>query len=209
MVKYDQMFDDLDDARKAESIIMLLETLPTIKELQSYLVKQSRSSEPNLRMWKDRVSPAALGILRWIIASNRSCIVQVDICPGQSESEIATSKIRLDQKCSNVDENYVQFRFAQGAPDKELRFLNALKAQQAKLPPKYPTMFAWHGSPLHNWHSIIRHGLDFKETYHGRAVSSIRACCGGLKTKTPSFDLDKELPDILNRRGMIMLTPES
>jgi ubiquitin-conjugating enzyme E2 Q len=30
-------------------------------------------------------------------------------------------------------------------------------------------MFAWHGSPLQNWHSIIRHGLDFKETLHGRA----------------------------------------
>ena len=169
MMKYDQMFDDMDDVGKAESIVMLLETLPTIKEFRSYLVRQARSSEPSLRTWKERVSPAALGILRWIIASNRSCIVQVDICPGQTESEVAKAKIRLDQKCSNVNEAYVQFRFAQGAPDKEQRFLNALKSQGANLDPKYPTMFAWHGSPLANWHSIIRHGLDFKETLHGRA----------------------------------------
>lgn len=93
---------------------MLLDTLPTIKELQSYLVTQGRSSEPNLRLWKQRVSPATLGILRWIIASNRSCIVQVDICPGQTEEEVAKAKIRLDQKCTNVDGHYVQFRFAQG-----------------------------------------------------------------------------------------------
>lgn len=169
MAKYDQMFDDMDDVGKAESIVMLLETLPTIKELRSYLVHQGRSSEPSLRTWKERVSPAALGILRWIIASNRSCIVQVDVCPGQTELEVSKAKIRLDQKCSNVNESYVQFRFAQGAPDKEQRFLNALKAQEANLDPKYPTMFAWHGSPLANWHSIIRHGLDFKETLHGRA----------------------------------------
>ena len=192
MTKYDLMFDDLDEVGKAESIVMLLETLPTIKELRSYLVHQGRSSEPKLTTWKERVSPAALGILRWIIASNRSCIVQVDVCPGQTEAEVAKAKIRLDQKCSvrypfknsncfnrwdqntyslqqNVNEHYVQFRFAQGAPDKEQRFLNALKAQQHNLDPKYPTMFAWHGSPLQNWHSIIRHGLDFKETLHGRA----------------------------------------
>jgi ubiquitin-conjugating enzyme E2 Q len=169
MTKYDQMFDDMDDVGKAESIVMILDTLPTIKELRSYLVHQGRSAEPSLRTWKERVSPAALGILRWIIASNRSCIVQVDVCPGQTESEVAKAKIRLDQKCSNVDESYVQFRFAQGAPDKEQRFLNALKAQEANLNPRYPTMFAWHGSPLANWHSIIRHGLDFRETHHGRA----------------------------------------
>jgi ubiquitin-conjugating enzyme E2 Q len=148
---------------------MLLETLPTIKELRSYLVQQSRSAEAKLITWNKRVSPAALGILRWIIASNRSCIVQVDICPGQTEADLSKAKIRLEQKCSNVDDNYVQFRFAQGAPDKEQRFLNALKAEQANLDPKYPTLFAFHGSPLQNWHSIIRHGLDFKETLHGRA----------------------------------------
>lgn len=169
LAKYDQMFDDMDEVGKAESIVMLLETLPAMKDMQAYLVQQSRSAEPSLRSWKERVSPAALGILRWIIASNRSCIVQVDVCPGQTADEVAKAKIRLDQKCFNVHDNYVQFRFAQGAPDKEQRFLGALRAQQAVLDPKYPTMFAWHGSPLQNWHSIIRHGLDFKETLHGRA----------------------------------------
>lgn len=169
MVAYSENFDDMDDEPMAETIVTLLNTLPSIKEMRSYLLRQSRSSEPNLRAWSDRISPAALGILRWIVASNRSCIVQVDKCPGQEELDLDMSKVRLDQRISHIGSSYVQFRFAQGSPDKEQRFLNALKAQQANLNNTYPTIFAWHGSNLANWHSIIRSGLDFKETLNGRA----------------------------------------
>jgi len=137
--------------------------------MKAYLVAQSRYSDPSLRAWKERISPAALGILRWIIASNRSCIVQVDKCPGQDDNEISMAKVRLDQKVANVTDSWVQFRFAQGSPDKEQRFLNALRVQKDSLDAKYPTLFAFHGSPLPNWHSIIRSGLDFKEISHGRA----------------------------------------
>ncbi|KAK6585901.1 hypothetical protein PZA11_000958 [Diplocarpon coronariae] len=169
MTVYNHNFDDMTETEKAETIVMLIESLPSIRELRTYLIHQSHSTEPSLRSWKDRLSPAALGILRWIIASNRSCIVQVDRCPGQTNEELATSKIRLDQRVTNISENWVQFRFAQGSPDKEQRFLKALRDQQANFNAKYPTLFAFHGSPLQNWHSIIRTGLDFKETVHGRA----------------------------------------
>ncbi|TVY68712.1 Ubiquitin-conjugating enzyme E2 Q2 [Lachnellula suecica] len=166
---YNRNFDDMNDVSKAETILTLLETLPFIQEMRMYLSQQSRRSEPSLRAWKNRVSPAALGLLRWIIASNRSCIVQVDRCPGQNEIETSRVKVKTEQRIANITDNWVQFRFAQGAPDKEQRFLDALKANEGKLDPKFPTLFAWHGSPLQNWHSIIRSGLDFKETVHGRA----------------------------------------
>ncbi|KAH0359693.1 hypothetical protein KCU89_g19340, partial [Aureobasidium melanogenum] len=65
--------------------------------------------------------------------------------------------------------NYVQFRFAMGAPDKEARFLKAVKDTAARLKSKYPTLYAWHGSMLQNWHSIIREGLHFNDTLNGRA----------------------------------------
>jgi ubiquitin-conjugating enzyme E2 Q len=169
MAIYNQNFDDMTDVSKAETIVMLIETLPSIKDLRTFLMQQTRSSEPSLRAWNDRVSPAALGMLRWIIASNRSCIVQVDRCPGQDDAELAKAKVRLEQRISNMSSSWVQFRFAQGAPDKEQRFLKALKQEQGDLNSKHPTLFAWHGSPLQNWHSIIRSGLDFKETAHGRA----------------------------------------
>jgi ubiquitin-conjugating enzyme E2 Q len=163
---YNQNFDDMADSMKAGSIVMLLATLPSIKDIRAYLVEQSSVCEPSLRGWKERISPAALGLLRWIIASNRSCIVQVDQCHGQ---EATDPSIRLDQKCSNVTGGWVQFSFAQGAPDKEQRFLNAMKKQKSKLVAKYPTLFAFHGSGVSNWHSIIRHGLDFSDTLNGRA----------------------------------------
>ncbi|EPE33440.1 UBC-like protein [Glarea lozoyensis ATCC 20868] len=166
---YSHNFDDMIDLAKAEQIVMLLETLPSIREMRAYLVQQARVAEPNLRAWNDRISPAALGLLRWIVASNRSCIVQVDECPSQIELEVASEKIRLDQRISNIEHTYVQFRFSQGAPDKEQRFLSALNENRNKLNPKYPTVFAWHGSALFNWHSIIRSGLDFKEISNGRA----------------------------------------
>ena len=169
---YNHNFDDIGDELKSALIMMLLETLPSLREMSEYLVRQKRVAEPNLRAWSDRISPAALGLLRWIVASNRSCIVQVDECPVQKGVEGTpgiTAKVRLDQRISKITNNFVQFRFAQGAPDKEQRFLSALKDNKDKLNSAHPTLFAWHGSPLQNWHSIIRSGLDFKETLHGRA----------------------------------------
>lgn len=166
---YNLNFDDMDDECKADQIVTLLDSLPSLREMRDYLMKQSRVEEPNLRAWTERITPAALGLLRWIVASNRSCIVQVDKCPGQEDLEVTAAKIRLDQRMSNIDASWVQFRFAQGAPDKERKFLSALKENQDKLNAAFPTLFAWHGSALSNWHSIIRSGLDFKETLNGRA----------------------------------------
>lgn len=165
---YDKNFDDLTLNQKCECIKMLLETIPSIKEMQNYLRQQQKVAEPSLRTWVDRISPAALGLLRWIIASNRSCIVQVDMCPRQEEDDELKTIIRQDEKVSNMN-GWVQFRFAQGAPDKETRFNKALADMQEARNRDYPTLFAWHGSHLQNWHSIIRSGLDFKETHHGRA----------------------------------------
>lgn len=172
MTIYNNNFDEMADHHKAETIVMALETLPSISAIRAYLVEQSRTSEPNLRAWKDRISPAALGILRWIIASNRSCIVQVDRCPGQSDEDVVAAKVRLNQRVSNVSDSWVQFRFAQGSPDKEQKFLASLNKQKDNFNARYPTIFAFHGSPLPNWHSIIRHGLDFKEIAHGRAYGN-------------------------------------
>jgi ubiquitin-conjugating enzyme E2 Q len=165
MAIYNRNFDDLADSEKCQEMVQLIDTLPSIREMSRYLKQQQT---PNIRVWGDRISPAALGLLRWIIASNRSSIVQVDFCPGQEGDQGLKSLVRHGERVSNMD-GWVQFRFAQGAPDKEQRFRKALENTVAIRNPAYPTLFAWHGSPVHNWHSIIRTGLDFKETIHGRA----------------------------------------
>ncbi|KAI9688027.1 MAG: hypothetical protein M1820_010315 [Bogoriella megaspora] len=163
-IKYDQNFDELPESQKCLIICQLLNTLPTVTEMQDFL---SKTYSLELRDWVDRISPAALGILRWIIASNRACIVQVDtLC---KEDEVPVSSDKKPEDRLHGMRNWIQFRFAMGAPDKEKRFRNAVQSNTERLNLSYPTIFAWHGSPLHNWHSIIREGLHFKETHHGRA----------------------------------------
>jgi ubiquitin-conjugating enzyme E2 Q len=159
---YDQNFDDLGDVEKRQAIAALLDLLPPIQEMKNYLIKKAQSP---LSAWVDRLSPAALGVLRWVIASNRACILQVD-------SEEDTANARKSEERLYGMSGWAQFRFAMGAPDKERRFIQAVRETTDRLSLKYPTMFAWHGSPLQNWHSIIREGLHFNETLHGRAFGN-------------------------------------
>lgn len=156
-IVYDQNFDDFDDHEKQASICMLLETLPSVQQMSDFL--QSKGGQENsLRNWTDRISPAALGVLRWIIASNRSCIIQVDSLDGGAR--------KSEERVSGMP-GWMQFRFAQGAPDKEQRFVTSIRTTTPSA--KHPTMFAWHGSPLHNWHGIVREGLHYEKADHGRA----------------------------------------
>lgn len=150
--KYNTNFDDLSDAEKRGAVQRLLALLPSVRKMKTYLLEQSA---PDLSRWVDTISPAALAVLRWTLASNRSCIVEVE-----------------HHRAVHGMSGYVQFRFAMGAPDKEARFLKAVKETAARLKSKYPTFYAWHGSMLQNWHSIIREGLHFNETLNGRAYGN-------------------------------------
>lgn len=156
---YDINFDELPDYEKQNTIICILDTLPDVMQMKMFL--DSDPQEPSLKRFRHRLSDAALNLLRWIIASNRSCIMQVD--------RMSSSLAGAEDRVSGMGE-WMQFRFAQGAPDKEQRFIDCVKAVSTRLNlEQYPTLFAWHGSPLVNWHSIIREGLHFNETLHGRA----------------------------------------
>ncbi|KAG8528281.1 uncharacterized protein KY384_007198 [Bacidia gigantensis] len=157
---YNKNFDDLVSEEKYATICMLLDTLPSLPEMHKYLLSRG-SQELSLRHWADRISPASLGLLRWIIASNRSCIVQVDNLEGTTR--------KSEARVSGMP-GWMQFRFAQGAPDKEQRFITSIRETTPTA--THPTRFAWHGSPLYNWHGIVREGLHFNEISHGRAYGN-------------------------------------
>ena len=178
---YNQSFDQLSDGQKHQSIATLLETLPAVQEMKKYLVQKQHRQEPTLKNWRDRLSESTLNLLRWIIASNRSCIVQVDrasspdsgdalnnLSKTPTAPDISTTAASTEDRVSGMAK-WMQFRFAQGAPDKEQRFIDCVNEGAARTGKKHPTLFAWHGSPLSNWHSIVRQGLNFSETLHGRA----------------------------------------
>lgn len=148
--RYETNFDTLSINAQRGAVLKLIQCLPSVREMKEYLASQHT---PDLKNWVDRISPSALGVLRWIVASNRACIMQVD--------DPASGAYGMKE--------WKQFRFAMGAPDKEQRFQTSVRDTTARLSLKFPTLFAWHGSPLENWHSIIREGLNFEQTAHGRA----------------------------------------
>ncbi|KAF7190440.1 Ubiquitin-conjugating enzyme E2 Q2 [Pseudocercospora fuligena] len=166
---YNQDFGKLSQNGKCLSICRLLETLPPVLEMRDYLTK---TNSADLKNWIERICPSALSLLRWIIASNRSCIMQVDGDAAVNENSGSKKPVTVfsksQERCYGM-KDYMQFRFAMGAPDKEQRFINEVRATTDRLGLQYPTIFAWHGSPLHNWHMIIREGLHFKNADHGRA----------------------------------------
>ncbi|KKK21968.1 hypothetical protein AOCH_001865 [Aspergillus ochraceoroseus] len=111
-----------------------------------------RGEAASLAQWQHRISPSALLLLQWIVGSNRSVIIYDD----DPEHQVSGM------------ESYLQFRFAQGAPDKEERFVASVTRTALRLQLQYPTLFAWHGSPMCNWHGILREGLHYKQIVNGR-----------------------------------------
>jgi len=148
-------FDTLEKHIQARAIGLLLDLLPDVMELREYLQKGGHS----LSRWSDRISPAALGVLRWIVASNRAHIVQVD----QPDVMAGT---RSEDRVQGL-QGWLQFRIAMGSPEKEHKFISAIKTETSTL--TFPTIFAWHGSPLTNWFGILHDGLNVDKVSHGRA----------------------------------------
>ncbi|KAI0124461.1 hypothetical protein F4776DRAFT_629828 [Hypoxylon sp. NC0597] len=158
IVTYDDDLDDIsDEYQKAFSMMIILESLPSVTDMRTHLMS-NQLQQPALARW-NKMSGAAVNLLRWIISSNRSYIVQV--------GEEQTDTRRRGEKIYGID-GWLQFRFVQGSPEKEELFRQAL--EPIDKPQK--TLLAFHGSPLGNWHSIIRQGLDFSRTLHGRSYGN-------------------------------------
>ncbi|KAJ2997295.1 hypothetical protein NUW58_g693 [Xylaria curta] len=164
LVLCNQSLDELEDKKEmALSLNLLLSALPPVEEMRSYLI---HDKSRQLATW-DQIPPGARKLLRWIIASNRSYIVQLDK-PSNEVEKIGDAKYetldRSQERTVGVD-GWIQFRFVQGSLEKEARFLEASRTVMSE----HRTILAWHGSPIGNWHSIIREGLNFDVISHGRA----------------------------------------
>lgn len=138
LVLCNQSVDDLQSLEeKAFSLVLLLGALPSVTEMKSYLVAdQSRQ----LATW-DRIPLESMKLLRWIIASNRSFIVQLDD-PSEPDARSGDKEHnrpnRSEEKILGVD-GWIQFRFAQGSPEKEALFFDAL--DEVQKPQR--TILAW------------------------------------------------------------------
>ncbi|KAI0147740.1 hypothetical protein GGR57DRAFT_505343 [Xylariaceae sp. FL1272] len=165
LVLYDRAFDELETAEdRALSMQILLSSIPPVEKMRTYLM-----GGPNRKLatWSE-ISPAAMKLLRWIVASNRSVIVPIDASPDEDKTSADKQANRLQEKIGGVGDDWVQFRFAQGSPEREVLFQKALEGVNKPV----RTLLGWHGSALGNWHSIIRQGLNFDKTVNGRAFGN-------------------------------------
>ncbi|XP_035011881.2 protein mono-ADP-ribosyltransferase PARP6 [Hippoglossus stenolepis] len=106
------------------------------KALDSVLLVRRMAQGPysEIRKQMDKLDPLAYPLLQWILASNRSHIV----------------KLPLHKQLKFMHTPH-QFLLISNPPSKEARFQTARKL--------YGSTFAFHGSHIENWHSILRNGL--------------------------------------------------
>ncbi|XP_056428759.1 protein mono-ADP-ribosyltransferase PARP6 isoform X1 [Hyla sarda] len=96
--------------------------------------EMTQGSYLEIKKQMDRLDPLAHPLLQWIISSNRSHIV----------------KLPLSRQLKFMHTSH-QFLLLSSPPAKEARFRTAKKL--------YGSTFAFHGSHIENWHSILRNGL--------------------------------------------------
>jgi ubiquitin-conjugating enzyme E2 Q len=165
---YNVRFDELEEDQRRFAINQALDMLLPVEEMQKKL--QSRV-KTGWGLLQEEIPSASLSILRWIIASSRACILEVG-SPSRDKSGEWKSQSAASDRLGGMD-GWLQFRFAMGAPDKERRFQAEVQSVIKQKNPQYPTFFAWHGSPLKNWHGIVREGLRYDlGTSHGRSFGN-------------------------------------
>ncbi|KAG1734953.1 uncharacterized protein EDB91DRAFT_1146148 [Suillus paluster] len=170
-------FDTLNIGEMRKTITQLIDTLPPIPDIKKYLEKKVTvgTKQAEVERHGPLISclphgPSCAGTLH----ACESLIQIIQFIPTRCVASCTAHLQELteeEDQVQNIGPQWRQFRFMVGAPDKEAKFKHALEQEthgdsNAK---KYPTLFAFHGSPLQNWHSIIRHGLWYKTIAHGRA----------------------------------------
>ncbi|KAK7225254.1 hypothetical protein V2G26_013257 [Clonostachys chloroleuca] len=199
VLRYHHLLDDLETSSCYSSLTVMACGIPPVSEMREFLI-----AKPGRRLssW-EKLDHQTYKLLHWIIVSNQSLIIQDSPGPGQSADE-ETPSTRL----MGMPENWMQFRFLQGSPEKELTFqqemTSSFEDQLARREKPFPTIFGWHGSHVGNWHSIIRTTLDHIKVEHGRSFGngvylsknlSTSAGYSGLNvTRVTSPDLVHPLP---------------
>ncbi|TFK70490.1 hypothetical protein BDN72DRAFT_838836 [Pluteus cervinus] len=157
------LFDSLPKQEMRQAISQLIELIPPIQTIKEHLEQQIKEglSKPRLKNVDPDVPEAAWLILRWCVAS----------CTAYLE-EITSQEDTIPE--FDPSQSWRQFRFSVGSPAMEATFKKAIVAAQKRSAQArvYPSLYAFHGSPLHNWHSIIRNGLWYKTIAHGRAYGN-------------------------------------
>ena len=132
-----------NSVKDQNEICYLIDRLPTVDYL-SHVARVPNGLQDSLK----QIDPRLLPLLRWIVMSNTAHIRKLE---GEESMMVGLGK------------EWHQFKMTISTPQKEAVF------QQHKESHNGNTIFAFHGSPLYNWHSILRTGLNFNKVTHGRS----------------------------------------
>jgi hypothetical protein len=121
----------------------IIDRMPAVREMQDW-ISNGESLQQRLDEKDGRLWPT----LQWILCSMRGHLRHID----QDSDRIPQLK------------DYVQFVMMSSTPEQENRFQGHAKSS--------PIRFAFHGSPIANWHSIVRTGLRYDKVTHGRAYGN-------------------------------------
>jgi ubiquitin-conjugating enzyme E2 Q len=200
--RYNNDVDNLNAIDRSTALSLMLRGIPPVLEMRAFILN---NPSKRLASWS-RIDKNALTLLQWIISSNRSLILQdgevPDLVSPEERPDIFEAEATLTSnpnKVQGIPSRWMQFRFLQGTPERERLFMEELTAVAQSESPEsqFPTIFTWHGSPLENWHSIIRTGLDFDTVLNGRSCGdgvymskdftvSLRYCGRGGLPQNPS-----------------------
>ncbi|KAG8507435.1 Protein mono-ADP-ribosyltransferase PARP6 [Galemys pyrenaicus] len=123
-----------------ERLQKALDSVMSIREM-------TQGSYLEIKKQMDKLDPLAHPLLQWIISSNRSHIVKL---PLSRVSDHSPTKLFEFLQLKFMHTSH-QFLLLSSPPAKEARFRTAKKL--------YGSTFAFHGSHIENWHSILRNGL--------------------------------------------------
>ncbi|KAI8811772.1 hypothetical protein BJ742DRAFT_795451 [Cladochytrium replicatum] len=146
---------EADKAKHKSEATIQLEALRAEREAKEAYIEKLVATSLSVKDLCDTVDPLCYPLLRWIVGSNRSFLRELS---------------DPDEKLTELGENYMQFKMVMGSPEKESLF--GLEREKFRHNDNGKPLWAWHGSPLKNWHSIIRTGLNFNTVSHGRAYGN-------------------------------------
>ncbi|KAI0738312.1 hypothetical protein C8Q80DRAFT_271325 [Daedaleopsis nitida] len=152
-----QDFDSLTYPDMCVAVRDLIACLPSIASMKAYLQSRPACDSSNVRL-RDMlcyIPAASWTVLRWCVLS---CRVKIEeVC-------------NAEERVRNIGPEWRQFRVTLASPEAEFKFQQEVRHVQMYdyNAVVYPSLYALHGSPLHNWFSILHYGLWYKTIQHGR-----------------------------------------
>ena len=128
--------------------LLVLNALPSVQDMRHWVVEDGLDLKEQL----EQIDERSFKLLRWITCSMRGHI----------------RKLAPDEEIKGFSDTSAlsQFVLLAAPPTLEHSFRTAVQASGK------PPANSFHGSPKQNWHSIVRAGLNFKRTSHGRAYGN-------------------------------------